>query len=89
MSKEYIEKKALLDTLNKSGTPYNAVINDIIIHAPTVTIVTCKDCKWYGVDREKGQFCLRPTSPAMWRDDITPLKPDDYCSYGVRKNDRT
>ena len=40
----------------------------------------------YGVDVYKGQFCNKHTSPSMWRDDITALQPDDFCSYGERKD---
>ena len=45
----------------------------------------CKECRFYGVDRNKGGFCMRPWSPSMWRDETGSLKPDDFCSYAVRK----
>ena len=47
-------------------------------------VVRCKNCRWYGVDAKKGQFCKQHKSPSMWTDGITPLKPDDFCSYGER-----
>lgn len=48
-------------------------------------IIRCKECQFYGVDRNKGGFCMRPWSPSMWRDETGYLKPDDFCSYAVRK----
>ena len=53
--------------------------------ADVVEVVRCGLCKNYALDREKGGFCKRSASPSMWRDDITPLRPDDFCSYGERR----
>lgn len=50
-----------------------------------VEVVRCKDCKWYGIDREKGGFCMRTSSPSMWRNETGELKPTDFCSYGERR----
>ena len=52
--------------------------------ANVVPLVRCKDCKWFGVDRKKGGFCMRNDSPSMWRNETGELKPEDYCSYGIR-----
>lgn len=49
--------------------------------------VRCIECIHYGLDKEKGGFCMRSGSPSMWRDDVTPLRPDDFCSYGERRCD--
>lgn len=49
-------------------------------------VVRCANCVNYRADKDKGGFCNRSGSPSMWRDDVTSLRPDDYCSYGVRKN---
>lgn len=62
--------------------------NDVIKTLPAadvVEVVRCGLCKNYALDREKGGFCKRSASPSMWRDDITPLRPDDFCSYGKRR----
>ena len=47
---------------------------DAIDDAPSIDIVRCKECKWYTED--KG--CLL--------EDNSTRTPDDYCSYGERKD---
>ena len=74
-------KTILHDALGVYRDAVLATIKD----APTTDVIRCKDCKWYGVDATKGQFCLRVASPSMWQDGITPLRPDDYCSYAERR----
>lgn len=49
------------------------------------SIIRCKDCRWFGMDRTKGGFCMRTFSPSMWRNESGELKPDDFCSYGKRR----
>lgn len=47
-------------------------------------IVRCKDCKWYDADGEEmdtqGHCWYKNGEPVM-----QDMKPNDYCSYGVRK----
>lgn len=54
-------------------------------HHKFETVIRCIDCKHYGIDKEKGGFCMRSASPSMWRNDEAPLLPDDFCSYGERR----
>ena len=53
--------------------------------APTVNaveVVRCKDCVFHKKDtRSDFWFCDRP------RMDLSEVKPEDFCSYGWRKND--
>ena len=56
----------------------------ILQEAPTVDaveIVRCKDCKHYEIHKPKVlENCERNGY-------IIPMKPDDFCSYGERKNE--
>lgn len=61
---------------------------DEIRHAPTVdaeVVVRCKDCEHYDMG-----VCLKIYSdgnvhPEAWQ----KRKPEDFCSYGERKEDAT
>lgn len=44
-----------------------------------VEVVRCKDCIWYGKKHEL-DACNR-----IYGFSIAPMMPDDYCSYGKRK----
>ena len=45
-----------------------------------VEAVRCKDCKYYEIDKPKVlENCERNGY-------IIPMKPDDFCSYGERKD---
>ena len=47
-----------------------------IINAPTIDIVRCAECKW---DKER----MKPKAVKC----IYGHKPDDFCSYGERRED--
>ena len=52
-----------------------------------VDVIRCKDCKWlkpYASQYGAGQFCECPCS--FGGQGIK--KPDDYCSYGERRDDK-
>lgn len=54
----------------------------ILREAPTmnaVEVVRCRDCKYYEIHKPKVlENCERNGY-------IIPMKPDDFCSYGERK----
>lgn len=80
--KEYIERKALIETLNKNNIPYNADVNYFIMHAPTadvVEIIYCKDCKHRDPEDKKCDIFQ-----GLCRG-ILSVKDNDFCSYGERK----
>ena len=56
---------------------------DMISNVPTVDavkVVRCKDCKHYEIHKPKVlENCERNGY-------IIPMKPDDFCSYGERKD---
>ena len=58
------------------------LIHNAIDQAPTidaVPVVRCKDCKHYEIHKPKVlENCER-------KGYIIPMKPDDFCSYGERK----
>lgn len=86
---EYIEREAAIDAVtevyyntpdvNLSGEKFEAAINGILA-ADVAPVARCKDCKH--CDPEN-YHCDNPMGTAA------PLrrKPDDFCSYGERKND--
>ena len=49
-------------------------------HRDDVRAVRCKDCKYYEIHKPKVlENCERNGY-------LIPMKPDDYCSYGERKD---
>ena len=52
-------------------------VTALIIDAPTIDLVRCAECKWAKANGEY-QWCGRLDSTAR-------ITPDDFCSYGVRK----
>lgn len=54
------------------------VIETLEMDLPSIDIVRCKDCKHLYNDADCGKAC-EYTEMGM--------KPDDFCSYGERKDD--
>lgn len=86
---EYIEREAAIDAVtevyyntpdvNLSGEKFEAAINGILA-ADVAPVVRCKDCKHYEIHKPKVlENCERNGY-------IIPMKPDDFCSYGERKD---
>lgn len=93
---EYIAREVLLAQL-RAMESYNVSpmyrrgyddCVEAILKAPAadvVPVVRCKDCKWF-VDNNGGQWYGCQMFQVVW---ITPEdapKPDDFCSYGERKD---
>ena len=93
---EYIAREELLAQL-RAMESYNASpmyrrgyddCVEAILKAPAadvVPVVRCKDCKWFA-DNNGGQWYGCQMFQVVW---ITPEdapKPDDFCSYGERKD---
>ena len=89
---EYIEREAAIDAVtevyyntpdvNLSGEKFEAAINGILA-ADVAPVVRCKGCKHYDMG-----VCLKIYSdgnahPEAWQS----RKPEDFCSYGERKDD--
>ena len=53
--------------------------------ADVVPVVRCKDCKWFA-DNNGGQWYGCQMFQVVWNTPEDAPKPDDFCSYGERKN---
>ena len=93
---DYIKRNVALDAMRdvmkqaKHLRPplYDAIDNvKNLPSADVVKVVRCKDCKYlkpFASQYGAGQFCECPCS--FGGQGIK--KPDDYCSYGERRDDR-
>ena len=82
-----IDGDALMDEANSDGA-YGYVDAKQIDEAPTVDavkIVRCKDCKHYRPQKKSAHWENR----ANYCNRIVTIKvqPDDFCSYGERKEE--
>ena len=77
-----IDADVLMNEANSDGA-YGYVDAKQIADAPTVDaveVVRCKYCKHYEIHKPKVlENCERNGY-------IIPMKPDDFCSYGERKD---
>ena len=90
---DLISRKALVSELE--NTPIRLAVEKskmfrLIEKAPTVDaveVVRCKDCKWYKEGRilKENKFCFRLKHPKEDRRIGYNFSPDDYCSYGEKK----
>ena len=58
-----------------------AIVND----APSIDIVRCSECKWYGNEQKKIYECC-----TYWAQNggvFIPTQADDFCSYGERSSE--
>lgn len=77
----YIDADALLSRLPED-LPYKASVKRTIMQAPTadvVEVVRCEDCKYCRTLKDGGSQCERI-------DGLLMTKPNDYCSYGERRD---
>lgn len=85
-----IDRSELLDKFNleckTAQERYMALINAPTISA--VPVVRCRECKFYREFRTKRHNQLMRLCYRMGKHDMEyPVKPDDFCSYGQRKED--
>lgn len=90
---EYIERAAAIDAVsevyydtpdvNLSAEKFEAAINAIPA-ADVAEVVRCKDCKHYDLG-----VCLKIYQDGNLHSEAwQPRKPEDFCSYGERKDDK-
>lgn len=88
---EYEETKELihngetqLDSLAEGFTEAHHIIKYVVPTVDAVPIVRCKDCKWFA-DNNDGDWvgCWLFQTIQIIPEDAP--KPDDFCSYGERK----
>ena len=93
MSKEYIEREALLkksETMHDGQRCCLAVREGYIYTAPAadvVEVVRCKDCKFFIPDSEldHNEYPNIIEADGLCDNSLKFTDADDYCSYGERK----
>ena len=73
------------------GATEQAFLRNYVNCCPTVDaveVVRCKDCKYYCQDEIYGEMCRHPELDFEIEcyDHWINTKPDDFCSYGERKD---
>lgn len=80
----YIDKEKFKEKLiNKQIMTgfYNSMLSivfDTLDKEEEIDIVHCKDCDYYEKDKNYPPYCFN------MKNLFKEMKPDDYCSYGVR-----
>lgn len=89
---EYEETKELihngetqLDSLAEGFTEAYHIIKYVVPTVDAVEVVRCKDCKWFADNNDGDWFGCWLFQTIQIIPEDTP-KPDDYCSYGERKD---
>lgn len=95
---EYIERGAAIDAIMKvyvrtAGYKARERVFEAkeAVHrlpvADVVPVVRCRDCKYYRVSAllAPNKFCFRLKHPVEDRPIGYNFAPDDFCSYGERK----
>jgi hypothetical protein len=94
---EYIDREALLEEIDAAmdadgmgfvvGTTLKRYLKRQKV-ADVTPVVRCKDCKWYqeGEKLSPNKFCFRLQHPTENRKIGYNFSPDDFCSYGEKKD---
>ena len=96
---EYIERAAAVKAVLRMRRPENSVAQNRMLSmiqmdmlklptADVAPVVRCKDCKWFA-DNNDGEWfgCWLFQTIRIIPEDAP--KPDDFCSYGERKDGET
>ena len=78
----YIDADKVIQILNDSMCTFpDCYVAENIEQLPTIDIVRCKECKHNPWDFDQLDYTC------VWDDDFAdrPQTPDDFCSYGERK----
>ena len=62
-----------------------AMLADSISVADVAPVVRCKDCKWFADNNDGEWYGCQMFQVVRITPEDTP-KPDDFCSYGERKD---
>ena len=77
-----LDSDYIQETIYRRGFKTRQDIEEWLNNSPTidaVPVVKCRDCKHYEIHKPKVlENCER-------KGYIIPMKPDDFCSYGERK----
>ena len=84
---DYIDSKKLMDDISKySIENYAGLIRNVVMKQPVVDVVEvvrCKDCQFY----EEVEYYPDCGIKCVCRLFKRQMHNNDFCSYGVRKND--
>lgn len=86
------QKEKLIDILSipihpRIGADYTEVVADYLLDNDVLPVVRCKDCKHYKEFRTKRNKQIMRLCCRMGKNDMEySVKPDDFCSYGERKD---
>lgn len=87
---EYIERRTAIEHLNVWCGGCGSAVECILAEpaADVAPVVRCKDCKWFA-DNNDGDWvgCWLFQTIQIIPEDAP--KPDDFCSYGERKDGET
>ena len=84
---EYIERQKVIDITAETGALETQRRVQEIPAADVVELVRCKDCAHVNVEVRDYAMYLPKQCELYCELDELPVKPDDFCSYGERKED--
>lgn len=84
---EYIERQKVIDITAEMGALETQRRVQEIPAADVVEVVRCKDCAHVNVEVRDYAMYLPKQCELYCELDELPVKPDDFCSYGERKED--
>ena len=88
-TKELIDNgETQLDNLAEGFTEADHIIKYVLPTVDAVVVTRCKDCKYYR--NHPNGLCYLHTEPKEtergYSGDAVCVEPDDFCSYGKRKD---
>ena len=82
----YIDADALAYIVANNGdADFINKVTRLMIDAPSIDIVKCKECKFLARFVDDGHIECRLFSHPL-RHEYHEMKPDDFCSYGERSD---
>lgn len=84
---EYVDREKVIKEIDKGDllVGNNAEwAKEIVYRTPTEDVrpvVRCKDCKYYETGKDYTPYCTN------FENLLEEMNPDDYCSYGERKEE--
>ena len=84
---KYIDSGAFLEAVKDISMwgSMAAMLADSISVADVAPVVRCKDCKWFADNNDGEWYGCQMFQVVRITPEDTP-KPDDFCSYGERKD---
>ena len=84
---KYIDSGAFIEAVKDISMwgSMAAMLADSISVADVAPVVRCKDCKWFADNNDGEWYGCQMFQVVRITPEDTP-KPDDFCSYGERKD---